>query len=125
MHSRYQIRPINYVTLLCKQIIKLERIGNLHFFVNSVDFIATAIKKAGLKPEQVKIVCSNGKETATKNREKFASRGLTAGYLIEMPSDPIKKVNFYTSTAFEGCDIYDKYGRIYIVSDNTKAQNHR
>lgn len=34
----------------------------------------------------------------------------------------MKKVNFYTSTAFEGCDIYDEQGRIYIVSDATKSQ---
>lgn len=29
--------------------------------------------------------------------------------------------NFYTSTAFEGCDIYDEKGRTFIVSDPYKA----
>lgn len=32
----------------------------------------------------------------------------------------MKKVNFYTSTCFEGCDIYDERGRVYIVSDGNK-----
>jgi hypothetical protein len=71
-----------------------------------------ASKKAGLKPEEVKHVCADSVENARK---------LGADYKIETPSDPVKKVNFYTSTAFEGCDIYDEQGRIYIVSDATKA----
>ena len=43
-------------------------------------------------------------------------------YPIETPNDPVKKINFYTSTAFEGCDIFDEQGRTYIVSDTSKAQ---
>ncbi len=112
VHSRYQKKPIDYVVHLSKQVIEQNRNGNLHFFVNSVEFINKAIKKADLKPEQVKIVCANNLENARK---------LGADYLIKQASDPIKKVNFYTSTAFEGCDIYDEQGRIYIVSDATKA----
>ncbi|MCD7970448.1 MAG: hypothetical protein LUF87_08855 [Alistipes sp.] len=64
-----------------------------------------------MTPQQVKIVCSDSSENARK----------LGGLPIETPSDPVKKVNFYTSTAFEGCDIYDEQGRIYIVSDATKA----
>ena len=68
--------------------------------------------KADLKPEQVRIVCADD----PKNIQK-----LGADYKIERPSDPVKKINIYTSTAFEGCDIYDKVGRTYIVSDANKA----
>jgi len=84
----------------------------LHFFVNSVEFIKKAVEKAELLPEQYKIVCANNDE----NRRKLGK-----DYAIEQPSDPIKKVNFYTSTAFEGCDIFDEQGRIYIVSDASRA----
>lgn len=101
---------------LCKRVISEQRTGNLHFFVNSVNFIARVIKRAELKPEDVKIVCSSSGESAIKNQAK-----LGADYLIEQPSDPVKKINFYTSTAFEGCDIYDKQGRTYIVSDSRRA----
>lgn len=113
MHSRHQKKPIDYVAFLSQQVIEQNRNGNLHFFVNSVEFIAKAIKKANLSPEQVKIVCVNNSE----NRRKLSS-----DYPIEIPSDPVKKVNFYTSTAFEGCDIFDEFGRIYIVSDASKSQ---
>ena len=101
---------------LSKRAIQEERTGNLHFFINSVEAIAQAIKKANLLPEQVKIVCSNSGESAIKNRQKLGE-----DYPIEKPSDPVKKINFYTSTAFEGCDIYDPQGRTYIVSDASKS----
>ena len=33
----------------------------------------------------------------------------------------MKRINFYTSTCFEGCDIYDPDGMTYIVSDGRRA----
>jgi hypothetical protein len=112
VQSRYQNNPANYVAHLSKRVIEEKRTGNLHFFVNSVKFIKNVIDKAELRPEQVKIVCA----IDDKNFRKLGE-----DYTIEQPSDPIKKVNFYTSTAFEGCDIYDEQGRIYIVSDANRA----
>ena len=112
MQSRYAAKPINYVAHLAQRAVKENIQGNLHFFFNSVEAIKKAIAKANLLPEQVKIVCRNCDENIKK---------LGAEYAIEQPSDPIKKVNFYTSTAFEGCDIFDLFGRTYIVSDATKA----
>ena len=97
---------------LSQQVIEQNRNGNLHFFVNSVEFISKAIQIAGLTPEQVKVVCADDSKNARK---------LGKNYPIETPSAPVKKVNFYTSTAFEGCDIFDELGRIYIVSDAKKA----
>lgn len=97
---------------LSKQVIEQNRNGNLHFFFNSVESIKKVCEKADLKPEQVRIVCADDAD----NRRK-----LGADYPIGKPSDTLKKINFYTSTAFEGCDIYDKVGRTYIVSDATKA----
>jgi hypothetical protein len=99
------------VAYLPQQVIAQNRNDNLHFFVNSVEFMRKAAEKAGLKPEQVKMVCADNSENAKK----------LGDYAIETPSNPVKKVNFYTSTAFEGCDIFDEQGRIFIVSDATKA----
>ena len=78
--------------------------------------MASVIEKAELSPDQVKVVCSTSGESKAKNARK-----LGANFPIEQPSDPVKKINFYTSTAFEGCDIYDEFGRIYIVSDAAKS----
>ncbi len=60
-------RPINEVCRLITDALTGKMFGNLHFFVNSVDFIAEAISKTNL------------------------------------------------------CDIYDKNGRTYIVSDKNKS----
>lgn len=84
---------------------------NLHFFVNSVRFIVQVIRQAQLKPEQVRVICSQRGDSP----RKIASLG--EGFEIGDTLDPVRKINFYTSTCFEGCDIYDPVGRTYIVSD--------
>lgn len=89
---------------------------NLHIFVNSVEFIAKVIDLAKLTAEQVKIVCSTSGDNAEANQRK-----LGRDYLIGQPSDPVRKINFYTSTCFEGCDIYDENGVTFIVSDGNKS----
>ena len=92
-------------------LIEIEpRDNNLHLFVNSVEFISSVIKKASLQPEEVRIVCST--ESRGKNQAKLGER-----YEIEDTTTPVKRINFYTSTAFEGCDIYDKRGKTFIITD--------
>ena len=112
VQSRPQKKPVDYVAYLSKQVLEQNREGNLHFFVNSIDFMKDASEKAGLLPEQVKHVCADNEENAKK---------LGSDYKIQTPSDPVRKINFYTSTAFEGCDIFDNVGRTYIVSDASKS----
>ena len=89
---------------------------NLHIFVNSVEFIAKVIDLAKLAPEQVKTVCSTSGDNAEVNRRKLGK-----AYAIGQPSDPVRKINFYTSTCFEGCDLYDENGVTFIVSDGNKS----
>lgn len=112
-------RPINEVCRLINDTINDKSFGNLHFFVNSVEFIVDTIKKTNLKSEQVRIICSNN-STKGKGR-KSNQKKLGDNYLIEDTIAPVKKINFYTSTAFEGCDIYDEQGKTYIVSDKYKS----
>ena len=89
---------------------------NLHIFVNSVEFIAKVIRLLKLAPEAVKIVCSTSGDARAENEKKLGK-----DYPIGQPSDPVKKINFYTSTCFEGCDLYDENGVTFIVSDGKKA----
>lgn len=93
--------------------------GNLHFFVNSVDFISDTVSKAGLKPEQVRIVCSNNVHPG--RGKKSNQKKLGDDFKIATTTDQVKLINFYTSTCFEGSDIYDENGRTYIVSDKCKS----
>lgn len=71
---------------------------------------------AKLAPEQVKVVCSVSGDNGENNQRKLGK-----DYPIGQPSDPVKKINFYTSTCFEGCDIYDENGVTFIVSDGNKS----
>ena len=89
---------------------------NLHIFVNSVEFIAKVIDLAKLTPDNVKVVCSTSGENSENNQRKLGK-----DYPIGQPSDPVRKINFYTSTCFEGCDLYDENGVTFIVSDGNKS----
>jgi len=115
--------PTNYpVKAACDYIYDVLNdlsYGNLHFFVNSVEFIKQCIDKSGLLPEQVKIVCSKNKNPGKGNKTNQTKLG--EAYRIQEAIDPPKLVNFYTGGNFEGCDVYDENGRIFIVSDKNKS----
>ena len=80
--------------------------------MNSVTAISRTIKYAGLKPEEVRIICSKNRESKATNQSKLGK-----DYQIADITDAVKPYNFYTSTAFEGCDIYDKRGIAVILND--------
>lgn len=109
--------PLAAVVALCRNAIAQQVDFNLHFFVNSVKFIGKVIRHAKLTPDQVKIVCSTSGESYDRNKEKIE------GFPISTPNSQPCKINFYTSTCFEGCDLFDKVGRTYIVSDGTATHS--
>jgi hypothetical protein len=82
--------------------------GNAYIFVNSLEFISKVIKNCKLTTENTRVIWS-------ENNDKQIP-GFTKGRTTELP----KKINFLTSTCFEGADIYDTNGRTIIVSDNRK-----
>lgn len=100
-------------------IIKKYRLGLMevnghksdsgYFFINSVTHIANIIKKADLRPSEVRVICSNTDE----NKKK-----LGANYKIETALDHEKLINFVTSNSFEGVDFYSKSGISFVVSTN-------
>tara|TARA_R110000744_G_scaffold191666_2_gene310828 strand:- start:874 stop:2946 length:2073 start_codon:yes stop_codon:yes gene_type:complete len=91
--------------------------GNAHVFVNSVQMIVQmfkSVKRFGIKTTDVRVVCSE-QDYHTKT---LAKEGLAIGTV----DDTLRGINFYTSTAFEGCDIYDKDGKTYVVVDADREQ---
>ena len=89
-----------------------KREGNAHIFVNSVKLIVQmfkAVNKLGIKTTDIRVVCSND----DYNTKTLAKEGLAIG---TVDSD-LRGINFYTSTAFEGCDINDVNGKTYVVVD--------
>lgn len=113
---------------------------NAHIFINSVNDIVTILRKIKWLENinDIRIVCSNN---ANDNEDKFF-KAFKAEYskddvtetaalnmylerekpLTSPITSPVCKVNFYTATAFAGCDIYDKDGQIYIISSKYKEQ---
>ena len=82
-----------------------EKDGNWHIFLNSVNTIRQIVPKLD---DEYKVVCS------AINKNKVTTK-LNYGTTLDKP----KKYNFYTSCSFEGCDIYDKYGKTVIVCDTS------
>lgn len=102
--------PLSVVTKLVADIQEGRAFGNLHIFVNSVKFIE---KVLFLRPsDQVRVICSKN-----NNKGRFMDYSFTPADT----TDPVQRINFYTSTCFEGCDIYDPEGKTIIVSDGRKA----
>ncbi len=96
-------------------IMNLDENRNLHIFINSVLTIESILNRLNIPREFVRIICSDTEE----NKKK-----LPPEYSIESITSPIKRINFYTSTAFEGCDIFDKNGKIVVLSDGGKYKEH-
>lgn len=105
-------RPLAYMAGICRDRMRYGKGKNYHIFLNTVSGIADIIRTAGLKPEDVRGVCSRSESSVRKNMDK-----LPDGFSIESTTDKVKRINFYTSTAFEGQDIFDMDAQVFIVSD--------
>lgn len=99
------IRDTYYVQKELLNLISIYKDRNLHIFLNSVSTIYKIIEK--LDTDDFRVVCSENSKTKVKNFSKI--------------TDPVRHINFYTSCAFEGCDIYDEDGYCIIVSDTNIA----
>jgi len=101
---KIEVRNTTFIQKELIYEIKRATNYNLHIFVNSIEFIKRVVKAEQLS--DFRTVCSA--ESATKT-------------LIINPTDinsEVKRINFYTSAAFEGCDIYDENGFVIIISDS-------
>lgn len=99
---------------LCKSRASKGGDDHYHIFINSVEGIATICRSANLRPEECRIVCSRSEDSAKRNQKKLGI------YTIQTNQDPVRLFNFYTSTCFEGQDIFDENGRTFIVSEPHK-----
>lgn len=99
---------IHTVIYLINEYLSGEKKGNCYLFINSVEFIRDMVDYCNLTDENTRAVWSLSNPAKT---------GLIRGLTTDEP----KKINFFTSTAFEGVDILDREGHIYVISDGLKA----
>lgn len=90
---------------MIKAFLSGEIEGNAYFFVNSVKAIKVLIKKAGLTEKECRAIYSK-------------SNPMNVGVPNSDVDSAPKKINFLTSTVFEGCDIFDRDGVTIILSDH-------
>jgi len=111
---------------VCKQHLLGEIDGNAYIFYNSVHEIVSVIKKLkkmeGFTEDNVNIFCADTDANNQKISSQLGKRFLKGNFTDN------KKINFLTSTTYEGCDIKDKVGRTYIVvsskRNSTALTNH-
>lgn len=84
-----------------------------YFFINSVEGLAEIIKKAELKPEEVKIIC------ADSDRNQQVLNRINPEYDFEIANvhHENKPFTFVTSKSFLGADFYSDTGIVYVVSN--------
>lgn len=100
------------IKTIIKDFLEGHIFGNAHIFVNSVETIASIIKACNLDNTNTRIIFS-------KNNQKY--KNVCQGINNGDTTDQVKKINLYTSTCFEGCDLFDEEGKIYIISEGSKA----
>lgn len=105
---------------LCLARYRAEVEGNIYIFYNSVTGIVRLCKdlvsKYGLTSDDIKIICANT-ESNIKKLKTIGKSFKPKLVIEENEKDKYYKINFVTSTSFEGQDFLDPDGITYIVSD--------
>lgn len=84
-------------------------------YLNSVNHIISIIKKMGLKPNQVNILCSKTPENSKKIKTRLG-RMFEIGS-VPLKDEPRKMFTFCTRTVYLGADFYSDNARSFIFSD--------
>lgn len=91
---------------------ELTEVKELHIFINSVTSIKQILDV--LQYDDVKIVCAN----------RIHNRKLLDTYPVSKVTAPNCVLNFYTSTAFQGCNMFTNNGLIIVASDAYKLNGN-
>lgn len=85
----------------------ITKVEELYIFLNSVKTIEQICRTLDLDESDVKICC------AVRKR----NRHILDKYQIDDVTAPNKKINFFTSKCFQGCNLYTKNGLVILVAD--------
>lgn len=110
--------PVKAVTQIIQEFLKDDlfapnnegestKVKELYIFMNSVTSIRQVCDTLDLQPNDVKICCAN----------RIRNRKLMDKYDISSVVSPNKKLNFFTSKCFQGCNLFTNNGLIIVVSD--------
>ena len=109
---------------LCLEYLRCESEGNLYLFYNSVLSVTRICKDLvnsfGYSSSDINVICADNESNI--KILKTLGKGFYPRKPVEKDENGIarpniKKINFITSTAFEGQDFWDENGKTVIVSD--------
>ena len=86
------------------------------FYVNSVNHIISIIRKLGLTPDQVSILCADTEENRKKIRKRLG-KDFEIG-TVPLRGESNKMFTFCTRTVYLGADFYSYCAQSYIFSDS-------
>ena len=84
-------------------------------YVNSVTNIISIIKRCGLVPREVNILCARTPENRRKIGKKLGN-SFTIGR-VPLKGEPRKMFTFCTRTVYLGADFYSDNARTFVISD--------
>ena len=110
--------PVKAITKIIQEFLKDDlfapnnegeptKVKELYIFMNSVTSIRQVCDTLDLKEDDVKICCAN----------RIRNRKLIDKYDISSVTSPNKRINFFTSKCFQGCNLFTNNGLIIVVSD--------
>ena len=112
-HERINISQVKpaVISIVLKHL-KNEIDGNAYFFINSVKFAVAVVKQLiegfGFDRNDFNIICGkSAKNDKLLKQLKLKPKNILTDFC---------KINFVTSTAFEGQDFMDPDGKTYIIS---------
>lgn len=101
-------------TSLSGEIIKVES-REAVIYLNSVNNIILALKRSGLKPDDVNILCANTPDNQAKITKKLGKEWVIGK--VPLAGEPRKMFTFCTRTVYLGADFYSPCAKSYILSD--------
>lgn len=96
------------------EVVKIES-REAVIYVNSVNNILSIIKKAGLGPEEVNILCADTSENRSKIKKKLGTKYKIGE--VPLKGQPHKMFTFCTRTVYLGADFCSTNARTFIISD--------
>ena len=85
-------------------------------YVNSVKNIVSIIKKSGLTPDEVNILCANTPDNQNK-LNRISGKGKYIIGKVPLRGEPHKMFTLCTRTVYLGADFYSDNARTFILSD--------
>ena len=114
--GKYLRREFEEITVIRNNVPTKVVSDELVVYVNSVNHIISIIKKLGIQPEQVNILCSDTEENKRRIKKRLG-KDYSIGS-VPLEGEKPKLITFCTRTVYLGADFYSLCAKTVIFSDS-------